>query len=150
MTPIAGLFEAHLTVSSLDRAVAFYGEVLGLQLALRLPGRGAAFYWIGGHGQSMLGLWETGTAPIRMSLHVAFQVTLAALLGAPAELESAGITPLDFDSNPATEPVVLAWMPAAAVYFKDPDGNLLEYLAMLDEPARPELGVVPWHRWNTR
>jgi hypothetical protein len=35
-------------------------------------------------------------------------------------------------------------MPAAAIYFHDPDRHQLEYLAMLDSPARPELGIVPW------
>ena len=40
-------------------------------------------------------------------------------------------------------------MPAAAVYFRDPDGHLIEYLAMLDEPARPERGIVPWSDWMT-
>jgi hypothetical protein len=38
-------------------------------------------------------------------------------------------------------------MPAAAVYFRDPDGHMLEYLAMLDEPARPGAGVVTWSEW---
>jgi lactoylglutathione lyase len=48
---------------------------------------------------------------------------------------------------PTDEPVVLAWMPAASVYFHDPDGNQLEFISMLSEDPRPELGVVPWSRW---
>jgi lactoylglutathione lyase len=48
----------------------------------------------------------------------------------------------------AHEPSVIGWMPAAAVYFRDPDGHLLEYLAMLDEPARPAAGIVPWSQWE--
>jgi lactoylglutathione lyase len=39
-------------------------------------------------------------------------------------------------------------MPAAAVYLRDPDGHLLEYLAMLDEPPRPEAGILPWSEWT--
>jgi hypothetical protein len=35
-------------------------------------------------------------------------------------------------------------MPAAAVYFRDPDGHMLEYLAMLEGAPKPELGIVPW------
>jgi lactoylglutathione lyase len=31
---------------------------------------------------------------------------------------------------------VIGWMPAAAVYFEEPDGHMLEYLAMLDEAPR--------------
>lgn len=46
----------------------------------------------------------------------------------PQVLREAGITPLDIDSKPAEEPVVPGWMPAVAVYFHDPDGNLLEFL----------------------
>ena len=42
---------------------------------------------------------------------------------------------------------MLAWMPAAAVYFRDPDGHQLEYLAMLDAEPRPELGILPWSEW---
>jgi lactoylglutathione lyase len=37
------LFETHLTISDLDRAVAFYRDVVGLALALEVPERGAAF-----------------------------------------------------------------------------------------------------------
>jgi lactoylglutathione lyase len=38
------LFEAHLTVSDLDRAIAFYRERLGLELAQVLPERQVAFF----------------------------------------------------------------------------------------------------------
>jgi lactoylglutathione lyase len=30
-------------------------------------------------------------------------------------------------------------MPTASVFFKDPDGHLLEYLAMLPQNSRPEV-----------
>jgi lactoylglutathione lyase len=39
-------------------------------------------------------------------------------------------------------------MPAAAVYFHDRDGHLLEYLAMLDEEPRPSAGVLPYSQWS--
>jgi hypothetical protein len=39
-------------------------------------------------------------------------------------------------------------MPAAMVYFRDPDGHLLEYLAMLDHEPRPDLGILPWSEWT--
>ena len=149
MIPIRGLFEAHLTVSDLPRSMAFFGETLGLKLAQTFPERKAAFYWIGGDGASMLGLWETGSAPHRMSLHVAFAVELSDLLTAPQRLRAAGVIPRDFAGKPTDEPVVLAWMPAASLYFHDPDGNLLEFLAMLPDAPRPELGVVAWTKWLT-
>src|SRR5712692_10026242 len=43
-TPIADLFEAHLTVSELDRAVAFYRDLLALPLARVFPERRGAFF----------------------------------------------------------------------------------------------------------
>jgi lactoylglutathione lyase len=148
MIPIHGLFEAHLTVGHLKRSMAFYGETLGLNLAGVFPDRGAAFFWMGGPGQSMLGIWETGASPQRMSLHIAFKVGLSDLLDAPRRLRAANIAPLDFVGNPTDEPVVLAWMPAASLYFRDPDGHMLEYLSMLRDPPRPELGVVGWAEWT--
>jgi len=149
MIPITGLFETHLTVADLSLSMAFYGDVLGLQLAREFPERKVAFYWIGGPGKAMLGLWEVGTAPLQMKLHLAFAVDLPALLQAPARLRSAGISPRDFSGKPAEEPVVLAWMPAAAVYFYDPDGNQLEFLCMLNDRPQPALGVVTWSRWSS-
>jgi lactoylglutathione lyase len=43
---------------------------------------------------------------------------------------------------------VFAWMPAASLYFHDPDGNSLELLSMLPEAPQPELGIVSWSRWR--
>jgi len=48
MIPIRGLFESHLTVSNLERWLAFYGGTLGLELAHRASDPKAAFYWIRG------------------------------------------------------------------------------------------------------
>ena len=65
------------------------------------------------------------------------------LLDPPARLRAAHAAPLDFQGEPTEEPVVLAWMPAASLYFHDPDGNLLELWAMLPELLNPnwELSV---------
>jgi catechol 2,3-dioxygenase-like lactoylglutathione lyase family enzyme len=150
MIPIRDLFESHLTSTNLERSMKFFGDVLGLELAYVVPERKVAFYWIGGRGQSMFGVWEVGTAPQRMSLHVAFTVDLPDLLEAPARLRAVNVTPRDFVGNPSDEPVVLAWMPAASLYFHDPDGNLLEFLAMLPDRPQPELGVVVWSEWTRR
>jgi lactoylglutathione lyase len=147
LIPIAHLFEAHLTVNELNRSVAFYRDILGLPLARVFPERKVAFFWIGAPGKAMLGLWEAGTIPMSISLHVAFQVALSDLHEAPARLEKAGIQPRDFAGAPTQEPVVLAWMPAASVFFRDPDNNLLEFIAMLPDPPRPDLGVLPWGDW---
>ena len=83
-----------------------------------------------------------------MVLHTAFRVELQDLLDAPARLTAANVIPRDFNGNPTDEPVVLAWMPAASLYFNDPDGNLLEFIAMLPDPPRPDLGVITWSAWK--
>jgi lactoylglutathione lyase len=148
--PISTLFETHLNVTNLDRAVRFYRDVLGLPIAGVYPARRVAFFWIGGAGRGMLGVWEVGSGPQRISLHTAFGVALEDLLAAPGFLRAAAITALDFDGNAASEPVVLAWMPAAAIYFHDPDGNLLEFITMLSDEPAPDLGVLSWSEWRDR
>ena len=148
MFAIQELFETHLTVVNLDRAREFYGRVLNLELAGVFPERHVAFYWLGGRGKSMLGLWEAGTGPQRMQLHTAFRMELQNLVQVVEKLKAANIVPRDFNRQPASEPVVLAWMPAASIYFDDPDGNQLELIAMLPDTPRPELGVVPWSQWE--
>ena len=148
--PVAGLFETHLTVSDLSRSVSFYRDVVGLRLAFEVSERGAAFLWITAPGEAMLGLWSLGSAPIGLSLHVAFRASLDDVLAACERLRSLGVTPLSFYATETTEPSVIGWMPAAAVYFRDPDGHLLEYLAMLDAPPRPDRGILPWSQWQAQ
>jgi lactoylglutathione lyase len=145
--PITDLFEAHLTVGNLDQAVPFYRDKLGLPLARLFSAPRVAFFWIGAPGKAMLGLWETGPIPIAMTSHVAFQAPLADVLQSPGRLRDLGVEALGFEGHPADEPSVLAWMPAAAVYFRDPFGNSLEFISMLDEAASPELGVLTWSQW---
>ena len=149
MIAVQDLFEAHLTVTDLDRSVEFYRDVVGLQLAFVTAARQAAFFWIGPAGNAMLGLWPGGVGPQRMTMHIAFRVGPAEVIAAPAVLRSAGITPLDFEGQPTDEPVVIAWMPALSVFFRDHDGHLLEYIAMLPDTPRPDDGIVPWHAWRS-
>jgi lactoylglutathione lyase len=144
-----GLFEVHLPVRNLDEAISFYQDIVGLTLAHVTGGRDAAFLWIGPGREAMLGLWAAGPAPQSVTLHTAFPVSEADILIAPSVLRNAGVTPMDFDGRPTDLPVVLAWMPAAAVYFRDPDGHLLEYIAMLPHEPRPDCGVVSWRTWET-
>jgi lactoylglutathione lyase len=153
--PIQRLFEAHIIVRDLRRSVAFYRDVLGLEVGIEQPERPAAFFWVGGRGKSMLGIFTLGSWPTQMMQHhLSFQVKLEDLLAVPQRLRSAGITPKGRRTpsyprgEPTDEPIVFAWMPAASIIFDDPDGNLLEYIAMLPDPPRPELGIVRWSEWN--
>ena len=101
IVPIRGLFEAHLTVSDLDRSIAFYRDVLGLSLAHRIPTRNVAFFWVPASDKAMLGLWGIGTSPLRLRLHIAFDVALPQVFESVAALRRAGITPR---SSPAPRP----------------------------------------------
>ena len=144
---IRGLFETHLTVRNVQASIAFYRDIVGLELAYEFPPRNVAFMWIGGRGHAMLGLWGIGTPPLTQKLHLAFNVALADLLLAPQKLRAAGVTPLGFNGQEVSEPVVIGWMPAASLYFKDPDGHSLEYLAMLPDEPKPEVGIVSYSEW---
>ena len=150
MFPVRDLFEAHLAVGHLERAISFYRDTLGLELGSVFSERRVAFFWIGGRGKAMLGLWESKPGPSQVVPHTAFAMDLKDVLEASARLRRAGLTATDLDDRPITEPVVLAWMPAASVYFRDPDNNQLEFIAMLDEPGDPEGGIVSWSAWNSR
>jgi lactoylglutathione lyase len=145
--PVRHLFETHLTVSDLQRSIGFYRDVVGLKLAFEASERNVAFLWIGESGRSMLGLWSLGTTPLGLILHLAFDVALDDLLEAPKRLKTQGIKPLSFFGIESAEPSVISWMPAASVYFRDPDGHMLEYLSMLDKEPRPHLGIIPWSEW---
>src|SRR3954454_10905595 len=62
------LFEAHLAVADLDASIAFYRDVLGLELAHTVTDRRAAFFWMGARGHAMLGIWAAGPAPQKIVL----------------------------------------------------------------------------------
>jgi lactoylglutathione lyase len=145
---IHALFETHLTVRDLDASCAFYANVLGLELAHRPDERRVAFFWLGARGHSMLGIWETGSAPVAIRSHVAFAISLDAMHTAVDRLRARGVTPRGFSGEPVDEPVVIGWMPAVSLYFNDPDGHSLEYIAMLPDPPQPAFGVVPWSEWG--
>lgn len=121
---VHGLFETHLTVSSLQRSIRFYQDIVGLQLVLEVSDRNAAFFWIGDSKRSMLGLWSFGSIPVGLNLHIAFEVMLDNLLEASNRLQANEITPLSFFGEETAEPSVIGWMPAAAIYFRDPDNHL--------------------------
>jgi len=155
-----GLFETHLDVLDLDRSLGFYGAVLGLEVALRreevdatradphsLGARRFALLWVGGPGQAMLGLWERPRERV-FPQHVAFEVGLQDLPGLVARLELQGIEFRDFFQQRTTVPTVFGFIPAASIYFDDPDGHVLELLAPLAAPRRPDLGVLSWEDWR--
>lgn len=150
MPPVVGLYETHLTVADLTRSIAFYRDVVGLELARIFAERRIAFFWVDDRRTGMLGLWETGGGPLGMRLHIAFSMTREGVLASHAALAAQGVEPLNFAGQRAAEPEVIGWMPALSQYFADPDGHSIEFIAILDDDPNPEFGVRPYSEWLAR
>jgi len=152
---ITGLFETHLRVKNLERSMEFYEKILGLELGMKEQVRRVAFYWIGGQGKTALGLWENppwvsegNTGGQIITQHFAFEIDLADLGRAVAGMKQRGIELRNFFGQATDVPSVFGWFPVASIYFNDPDGHLLEFLAKLPGKSRPEIGVVSLDEWN--
>jgi lactoylglutathione lyase len=144
---LTDIFETHVYTTDLPRAMAFYGEALGLPLAYLTEERQIAFYWIGAPGHAMLGVWGVPAERWQRS-HFAFAIHEEQIATALAGLRAAGVQPLDFFGEPSMDPTVHTWMPACGIFFRDPDGNSLELLAMLSDQPRPDLGPLPLSVWR--
>ncbi|EFV76107.1 VOC family protein [Cytobacillus pseudoceanisediminis] len=142
----AKLYEAHLDSANLERSIEFY-ENLGFKAAYTIEDRKAAFFFLGENKGNMLGIWETKDSPIKRS-HIAFSVSPAKLRGIIPFLREKGIEVRESFGLPPKEPIVHTWMPAASVYFYDPDGHSLEYIAVLEGEARPYLNPMYLSEWE--
>lgn len=129
---IKSLYETHLEVSNLEKSIEFY-EKLGIRLVNKIEERRVAFFFIGEQNQ-MLGLWEKEKGKEVKTGHFAFGVTLEDLGKSIDWLKERGIGPTEnFFGREPIEPIVHTWMPAASVYFRDPDNNSLEFITLLDD-----------------
>ncbi len=150
---IQGLYETHINVSDLERSIAFYRDLLGLELAHREEARRVAFFWMGQRGQSMLGLWEKPRDQIAAQ-HFAFRASIDDVVNnSVAWLNERGLACYNFLNDGTQRPMVFGWMPAVSIYFDDPDGHTLELIAILSGKPRPEVGVISYDEWqklNTR
>jgi catechol 2,3-dioxygenase-like lactoylglutathione lyase family enzyme len=136
---IKRVYETHLEVKDMTRAIEFYRDKLGLILGHGDETTKAAFFWVGEPGESMLGLWLVPEEEVVYPSHFAFEVDLEFLKQSKKWLEDKGIEVIGSQGKKNREPIVQAWMPAASVYFLDNDGNKLEFISMLpDDPI--ELG----------
>ncbi|WP_448702509.1 VOC family protein [Mucilaginibacter sp. AW1-3] len=144
---ISGLYETHLFVEDLQRSIVFYRDTLGLELAHIEPERKIAFFWIGKTKEAMLGLWEKPKDQIDIR-HFAFTSTVDDVLNnAVPWLKQRGLKPYNFFNDGTERPMVFAWMPAIAIYFDDPDGHCLEFIAILEGDGRADLGVISYEEW---
>lgn len=120
--PATRVGHIHLKVSDLDRAVAFYRDVLGFEEQQRF-GTSAAFMSAGGYHHHLgLNTWDSrgGQPPARGTTglyHVAFLYPDRAALGrAVAQILRSGVALQGAADHGVSE----------AVYFSDPDGNGIE------------------------
>jgi catechol 2,3-dioxygenase len=120
--PDTRIGHVHLKVADLERAIAFYRDVLGFALQQRY-GDQAAFLSAGGyHHHIGLNTWESrGGTPAPHGhaglYHVAFLYPDRAALGAAlAQVLASGVE-LDGAADHGV---------SEAVYFRDPDGNGIE------------------------
>ena len=120
--PATRIGHVHLKVADLERAIAFYRDVLGFEVTQRY-GTQAAFLSAGGyHHHIGLNTWESkgGSPPPGGTTglyHVAILYpTRAALADALRRVLAAGI-PIDGASDHGV---------SEAIYLRDPDGNGVE------------------------
>jgi len=102
----------------------------------------------------MLGLFQVDEITHRHAAeyHIALRVAEEDVDEIIPYLRERGIDPVHPDSAPVQgrmeEPIVHGWMPAAAVFFRDPDGYLLELIAELSEEPRPDTEYLPLSEWR--
>jgi catechol 2,3-dioxygenase len=141
--PQARIGHVHLTVSDLDRAVAFYRDALGFEVTARY-GRDAVFLSAGGyHHHIGLNTWAGRGAPRPAPgttglYHVAILYPdRGALATAVRRLVEHGVTIEGASDHGVSE----------AVYLRDPDGNGIELYR--DRPEREwpraEDGTIAMH-----
>lgn len=123
-----------LTVRDIDATVAFYERVLGMQPITFGGGRRALAF-----GQQKINL-HPAEAPLRPharrptpgSADVCL-ITRAPIEEVVAELENAGVA---IEEGPVPRTGALG--PITSVYFRDPDGNLIEISRYDGETRQPE------------
>lgn len=128
---ICGIDHVAITVADLNATCEFYVHVLGARVeeAYEIGGRIAvkrvAF------GQAILNIHQQGNAvdlvarqPMPGSTDICFRWD-GAIDAAKAQLESRGVTVIE---GPVAR-TSADGMPGQSVYFRDPDGNLVELLA---------------------
>ena len=150
-----GLYEVHLPVTDVDRSMDFYVEKLGFELGYgERGGPGVFLFHTEGDVRWMLGLFRVDTVVHRhpAEYHIAFRVAEEDVDRMVPYLRERGIEPIHPPTTPAQgpmdEPIVHGWMPAAALFFRDPDDHVLELIADLTEAPRPDFVYRPLSEWR--
>jgi len=149
--PRVDLGHVHLKVADLERAIAFYRDVLGFEVTQRM-GAQAAFLSAGGyHHHIGLNTWESrgGSPPgpgttglyhlaLRYPDRTALADALGRLVAAGIELDGAadhGVSEALYLRDPDGNGVELYWDRARADWPRDANGDLAMYTHPLDVRA---------------
>lgn len=150
-----GLYEVHLPVTDVARSTTFYVDTLGFEIGFGDPDASSLLLlYANGDTRWMLGLFEVDGIEHRhpAESHVAFRVAEADVDDMIPFLRDRGVEPVHPPTapvqGPMSEPIVHGWMPAAAVFFRDPDGHLLELIAELSDVPRPDVVYRPLSEWR--
>ena len=150
-----GLYEVHLPVTDIRRSMDFYTGKLGFELGFGDPEEGSVLLiYVRGNTRWMLGLFEVEEIEHRhpAEYHISFRISSDEVDRMIPHLEQQGIEPVHPSTapreGPMQEPIVHGWMPAAAVFFRDPDGHLLELIAELPDEPRPDFVYRPLSEWK--
>jgi len=146
------LCETHLPVANTEVAKDFYTTVVGFPFAYHDPTCDIIFLWAASKEQGMIGLWGPNTAygqenGMARKCHLAFAVSFDQLLAAIKKLNECGIKTLGFGGHQTQEPTVIGWMPSAQIYFRDPDGHVLEFITILPDAPNPRF-VGAYSDWK--
>jgi glyoxylase I family protein len=131
MLKTQGVAHFSLPVSDMERSIAFYADVIGLQLLSRTPD--LAFFR---SGKDHVILARTDAVPAfsnARNVHHAFIVESRDFDASLEFLASQAVTVIDQDSRP--EGSVFA---GRSAYFADPDGNMLEIIDLAAMAFRPK------------
>lgn len=145
--PTAGIGHVHLKVADIDRALAFYRDVLGFTLVFRLPDNSAAFLASGDyHHHIALNTWlSRGNEPasprhtglyhlaIRYATRRDLAIATKRLIDAGVRIHGVadhGVSESIYLADPDSNGVELTWDRPRERWPRNPDGSL--GLAMAD------------------
>jgi len=134
---IASLGHVVIRVRDLERAESFYHGVLGIPISARAPRWSMVFFTLGEHHDfAVSAVGDAASVPSDTTLgldHVAFRLSagLDALRAAKVQLEVAGVAAVAFDHTVTK-----------SLYFRDPDGNLVELYVNGTEAWREDPALI--------